>query len=208
MAYSEISYRHTMIPDWCEKIFRSENSKFWYYFIPKNASSSFREVKHKSGVNFFHHDRVGAKFYWHTNKPAGAKTIIILREPFDRLISSYCWDVREGVFNDSVNSYMEHIAYGYPSAEAIPQTTYLKTRSIELENINYVWFTETLKRQLGEFCVENSLDLVLPVVNVSTSQEREVVEKEMRWPHNYEIFRKEYAQDIEMYNTWWSKING
>jgi len=205
---SSIKYRNKYLADWCEKCFIDSKAYFWYYFIPKNASSSLRNVEYKGGGYFFDHNPREARSHLYTLQKGKTEKIVVLREPFARLVSAYCYDKREDVFNDSVSSYMEHIANGYPSFESVPQTAYLESRKVNLETMDYVWLVETLEKQFNEFCIKNDLDLVLPAINVSTPEERKMVEEEMRWPHNYKIFCNEYAKDIEMYNTWRRKING
>ena len=211
---SDIKYRNIYLPSWCKKCFVSNSGFFWYYFIPKNASESFREVKYASGKDFFVHRKIiniaeleTVSFPFET-RGVDTKSIVILREPFDRLVSSYCWDVRNKIFDGDVDEYMKHIAHGYPSAEAVPQVEYLKSRAIKVEDIDYVWFVKTLEKQFNEFCVESGYDLILPTINVSTSEERLVAEEAMHKPHNYKIYLQEYAEDIEMYEAWWKSVTG
>jgi|3_EtaG_2_1085321.scaffolds.fasta_scaffold83488_2 ribosomal protein L14E/L6E/L27E len=176
--------------------------------IPKNASMSFRTIgifEHQKGKTW--NRNPDGLYTWHSYKniPPDAVTILILRDPFKRLVSSYQYNCRKphmywkGI-TYTFNQYLKRIESGIFIATDIPQIYYIRSREIDLTKVTEIMLVEDLPKQFIEFKNKYNLeDVCLNFENKSLTEQKKQINIELSQEDNTRIFNKIYKEDITLY---------
>jgi len=190
------------LPHWADKCFKSIDNRFWYYLIPKNASISFRSIGlFESNV-----------WYPTEQMPPDAVTILILRDPFERLISAYQWDCKNP-FEDlggviySFEMYLQRLTKGLFTHTSVPQIDYIRSRNIVLEQVTEIMTVENLPVQFEKFKNKYGLSsCALRFSNTSDLHAKNALRAKLLEPDNRQIFERLYKEDIDLYNLYKKQI--
>lgn len=205
--------------------FMDDKKKFIFIHIYKNASISLRNILGMRGKYFEYEDV----------KNLNADTICIIRNPLDRIISSYLYLLRledngfpnqhpthltkETLFYktqdrpiQSFKAFLHAIKYGnFYDAVTYPQVSFLKDRDLIINDIDNVFIQENIKTDFEKFKVKYNLDknLRFPKDNRSDDETTELLKTFLR---NDKLVIKEivelYKEDFEMYNNLKTNNNG
>ena len=201
--------------------FSDENKKFVFIHIFKNASIAVRNALGMRG-NYF--DWEEAKTF------KDSTTICVIREPVQRFISAYQYILklkedgfpdrhpthitRETEFykqkNDAIKSFTMFLEFiennGFYDAIACPQTTFLRERCLNINDIDVVMLQENLYDDFCKFKNEHNLSLELTKDN--TSNREKTTELNNFVNNNKDIknrIKQLYKADTELYDFLYTK---
>jgi hypothetical protein len=194
-----------------EEVWVSKDKKFSYIFIPKNASVSFRNC------GLFDGEMKNLVPY-----KKNTKSIVILRNPIDRVISMYAWlcghseeKVIPRVYfnkikqtrwyqttNDdllkSFNLYLDNITN---LTIAKPQYNFLKDRGLKIEKIDIKMLQENLNQDFNEFKnkYEIKSSIELKKANKTIQSTKTEIQDNLTKKQKHKI-KDLYAKDFEIHN--------
>jgi len=214
------SFRNSPINPETYKItgcFMDDAKRFAFIHIYKNASISLRNILEMRG-NYYEYEE--AKRY-------SPDTICIIRNPFDRVISSYLYLLRledngfpnqhpvhltkESYFYktkdnpiESFKTFLNAIKYdNFYDAVTYPQVNFLKDRGLTIDDIDNVFIQENIEEDFKEFKIKYDLDknLIFPKDNRSDDKVTKLLKEFVK---KNKLVQKEiiklYKEDIIMYN--------
>lgn len=167
--------------------------EYVYAMIPKNASMSFRNC----GM-FGPRRRV---------LPSGPKNVIcIFREPVDRFISIFHWELRERLFhfgdlkaptNFLFLEFLTAIERSFTPISA-PQIEYLKHGNLDIEDIDVIMRVSHLQADFNKFKKRDNLAISLKKVN-ARAPDRMIEDFVGANPRVKQRICKLYKEDVELY---------
>ena len=205
--------------------FVDEKERFAFIHIYKNASISLRNAL---GMR-------GRYYKWNDVKDNGLKTITIIRNPIDRVISMYLYLLRLED-NDRPDQHPIHLTENtcfykerenviqsfykfliaieggnYYDAVTCPQIGFLNDRNLTINDIDEVFVQENMAVEFPKFVMKYKLEDVnpiFPIDNRGNDEKKKIITEYL----NTHFFTKldimeAYASDIDMYNRIVNKRN-
>jgi len=198
--------------------FVDDEKKFALIHIYKNASISMRNALSMRG-----------KYYeWDEIKNLDIKTICVIRNPIERVVSAYQYLLRledNGFINKhpihiteqteffkkrdnpihSFNLFLDYIDNNnFYDAVTLPQIQFLSDRGLTIEDIDEVLIQEKLEKDFIKFKKKYNLNVNLNIDNKGNTEITNILLKyiETNKTVKYKI-KKNYAEDFKLY----SKLN-
>lgn len=194
--------------------FVDDDKKFSLIHIYKNASISMRNALGMRG-----------KYYeWDSIKNLDTITICVIRNPLERIVSSYQYLLRledNGFINkhpvhitkqteffkkqnnpiESFNLFIDYInENSFYDAVTLPQVNFLTDRGLTIDDIDEVLIQERLEEDFNKFKIKYNLNTELNIDNKGNS---EITEKLLNHINNNEKVKdkieKIYKEDFKLY---------
>jgi hypothetical protein len=195
--------------------FVDDEKKFALIHIYKNASISMRNALNMRG-----------KYYkWDDIKNLSVKTICVIRNPLERVVSSYQYLLRlegNGFINkhpihitketeffkekdnpiESFNLFLNYIDNdNFYDAVTLPQVQFLIDRSLTIDDIDEVLIQENIEEDFKKFKEKYNLNTILNVDNRGNSNITKMLLKHIEDNEKIkEKIKKIYKHDFELYN--------
>ena len=195
--------------------FVDDDKRFVLIHIYKNASISMRNALSMRGK---YHE-------WNDIKDTGIKSICIIRNPMERVVSSYQYLLRledNGFLNkhpihvtketeffknkehpiESFEMFMDYISInGFYDAVTLPQTDFLSDRGLTIDDIDEVMVQERLSENFNKFKIKYGVEADINNDNVSDNKVSKVLNDYIKTnPRAQERIIQLYKSDFDMYN--------